>query len=120
MIGGGNGVSWQMWNPPAVSGAGPNIVRTHALCQRGSKAIPQKAVAGCATPRRRALIARVAKDWSLRLGAAGPIELVIEPNGQSVEIGLHAYGRNRIEIVVLAPEIVEVIFDLAGEVFYQP
>jgi hypothetical protein len=50
----------------------------------------------------------------LWLGAARPIELVIEANDDRVEIGVYADRGNRVEIVVLAAEIVEVILDLSG------
>jgi len=50
----------------------------------------------------------------LWLGAARPIELVIEANDDRVEIGVYADRGNRVEIVVLAAEIVEVILDLGG------
>jgi hypothetical protein len=35
-----------------------------------------------------------------------------------VEIGAYADRGNGVEIVVLAAEVVEIIFDLAGEIFY--
>jgi hypothetical protein len=37
-----------------------------------------------------------------------------------VEIGVHADGRDDIEIIVPVAEVVEIIFDLAGEIFHQP
>jgi hypothetical protein len=49
----------------------------------------------------------------LWLGATRPIELVIEANDDRVEIGAYADRSNRVEVVVLAAEIVEVIFDLS-------
>ena len=55
----------------------------------------------------------------LGLRATRPIELVIEANDDRVEIGAYADRGNRVEIVVLGAEIVEVIFDLAREVFDQ-
>src|SRR6516225_9206437 len=39
----------RMWNPPAVSGAGPNIVRTAGVCQRVKGAIPGKTIAALVT-----------------------------------------------------------------------
>jgi ATP dependent DNA ligase domain len=55
----------------------------------------------------------------LWLGAAGPIELVIEANDDRVEIGAYADRRNCVEVVVFAAEIVEVVLNLGGEVFDQ-
>ena len=55
----------------------------------------------------------------LGLGAARPIEPVIETDNKRVEVGLHAHGRDRVEIVVPATEIVEVIFDFRREIFNQ-
>src|SRR6516164_8322377 len=56
----------------------------------------------------------------LRLGAARPIELVIEANDDRVEIGVYADRGNRNEIVVFGAEVVEVILDLGGDIFDQP
>src|SRR5215467_745773 len=56
----------------------------------------------------------------LRLGAARPVEPVIEANNDRVQIGAYAGRRNEIEIVVLAAKVVEIIFDLAGEIFHEP
>jgi hypothetical protein len=56
----------------------------------------------------------------LGLGAARPIEPVIEANDDRVEIGAHADRRKGVEIVVLAAEVIEIILDLAGEIFHQP
>ena len=53
----------------------------------------------------------------LGLGAARPIEPVIEANGDRVEIGANADRRNSVEIVVPAAEVIEIVFDLAGEIF---
>jgi len=54
----------------------------------------------------------------LGLGAARPIEPVIEANDDRVEIGANADRRNGVEIVILAPEVIEIILDLAGEIFH--
>src|SRR5262249_19133666 len=56
----------------------------------------------------------------LWLGAARPIDLVIDADGQGVEIGAHTDGRDRIEIIVLAAEIVEIVLDLARDVLNEP
>ena len=64
----------------------------------------------CASPR----------PCPLGLGTARPIELVIETDRQSVEIGVYTDRGNRVEIVALAAEVVEIILDLAGEIFYEP
>jgi hypothetical protein len=37
-----------------------------------------------------------------------------------VEIGVYADRGNEVEIVLLAAEIVEIILNLGGEIFYQP
>ena len=60
-----------------------------------------------------------ASSFRLGLRAARPIELIIEAYGQGVEIGLHAYGRDRVEIVVLCAEIIEVVFDLTCKILDQ-
>jgi hypothetical protein len=44
----------------------------------------------------------------LGLGAARPIEPVIEANGDRVEIGANADRRNGVEIVVPAAEVIEI------------
>jgi len=54
----------------------------------------------------------------LGLGAARPIKPLIEADDDRVEIGADADRGNGVEIVVLAAEVVEVILDLAGEIFY--
>ena len=59
------------------------------------------------------------RPW-LRLGTARPIEPVIQSNDDRVEIGVYADRGNEVEIVVLGAEIVEIILNLGGEIFYQP
>src|SRR5262249_18127107 len=62
---------------------------------------------------------RVSPFFWLWLGAARPIELVIDAGCQHVQIGTYGHRRNRREIIIFAAEIVEVILDLAGDIFYQ-
>ena len=62
----------------------------------------------------------VGYECRLRLGAARPIETIIEADDDRVEIGAYADRRNAAEIVVLAAEVIEIILDLAGEIFHQP
>src|SRR6516164_5562996 len=56
----------------------------------------------------------------LWLGPTRPIEFVIEANDDRMKIGADADRSNRVEIVVLAAEVVEIILDLAGEIFDEP
>src|SRR5262249_49829147 len=73
----------RIWNPPAVSGAGPNIVRTARLCQRVTCAFPAKSGVHGTELR-----------TGLRFGAARPIEAVIEADRERVNVGLDGDRRD--------------------------
>ena len=79
-----------------------------AFASAGMWLFPGKTVAACVGPAG----SRVGL-CCLRLGAARPIEPVIEADDDRVEIGAYADRGNGVEIVVLAAEVVKVIFDLA-------
>src|SRR5262249_9622100 len=57
--------------------------------------------------------------FRLWLWAPRPIELIIDAGCQHVQIGAYGHRRNRREIIIFATEIVEVILDLAGDIFYE-
>jgi hypothetical protein len=110
--------------PANCSGAEPNIVRTAGVCQR-ERGVSRKTELRPAQ-RRAAADGRLKSSagWCvgygcvLGLGAARPTEPVIEANDDRVEIGANADRRNGVEIVILAPEVIEIILDLAGEIFH--
>ena len=62
---------------------------------------------------------RASEIGGLWLGAARPVELVIDADCQGVEVRADGDRRDP-EIVVSAAEIVEVVLDLAGDVLNQP